>query len=202
VTIIGFGKGRSVALGFVAAALVSSPAFAHTFGAAGSGFAEGVVHPFLGVDHVLAMVAVGLWSAALGGRARWLVPAGFVVAMAFGAALGMAAIPLPAGELGIALSVLVFGLLIGLRSRLPLLTGMALVAAFAVFHGHAHGAEAPTAAAPALYMLGFAFATASLHLTGLGLGLLVDRHDTIVAKWFARVSGGAIAAAGVALAII
>lgn len=201
-TIKGFGKGRWAALGFAVAALVSSPAFAHTFGAAGSGFIEGFAHPFLGVDHLLAMVAVGLWSAALGSRARWLVPAAFVVAMAAGAALGMAAVPLPSVELGIALSVVVFGALIGLRSRLPLLTGMALVAAFAVFHGHAHGAEAPTAASPALYMLGFALATASLHLTGLGLGLLVDRHDTIVAKWFARVSGGAIAAAGVALAII
>jgi urease accessory protein len=197
-----FGKARSAILGFAAAALVSSPAFAHTFGAAGSGFAEGFVHPFLGVDHLLAMVAVGLWSAALGGRARWVVPAAFVAAMAFGAALGMAAVPLPSVELGIALSVLVFGLLIGFGARLPLPAGLALVALFALFHGHAHGAEAPTAAAPALYMLGFALATASLHLAGLGLGTLMARQSVRVAVWFTRLSGGALTAAGVALALL
>lgn len=199
---MGFGKGRWAALGIAAATLTAAaPAFAHTFGATGSGFAEGFVHPFLGVDHLLAMVAVGLWSAVLGGRARWSVPAAFVVAMAAGAALGMAAIPLPSVELGIALSVLVFGLLIGLGARLPLPAGIALVALFAVFHGHAHGWEAPTAATPALYMLGFALATASLHLAGLGLGVLIERRGAAVAAWFARLSGGAIAAAGVALVI-
>lgn len=201
-TIMGFGKARSAALGFAAAALASGPAFAHTFGAAGSGFAQGVVHPFLGVDHLLAMVAVGLWSAALGGRARWAVPAAFVAAMAFGAALGMAAAPLPSVELGIALSVLVFGLLIGFGARLPLPAGLALVALFALFHGHAHGAEAPEAAAPALYMLGFALATASLHLAGLGLGTLMARQGARTAARFARLSGGALAAAGAVLAVL
>jgi urease accessory protein len=198
---MGFGKGRWGVLGFAAAALVSSPAFAHTFGAAGSGFAEGFVHPFLGADHLLAMVAVGLWSAALGGRARWRVPAAFVVAMAAGAALGLVAMPLPSVELGIALSVAVFGALIGLGARLPLPAGIALVALFAVFHGHAHGWETPTAATPALYMLGFALATASLHLAGLGLGTVMARRGARIATWFARLSGGALAAAGVALAI-
>jgi urease accessory protein len=190
--------------GLAATALMSAtPAFAHMFGgAAESGFLAGFVHPFLGIDHLLAMIAVGLWSAALGGRARWLVPAAFVAAMAAGAMLGMTAFPLPSVELGIALSVAVFGILIGLNTRLPLVTGMALVGVFAVFHGHAHGAEAPTAADPALYMLGFALATASLHLTGLGLGLTVDRRDAIVAKWFTRLTGGAIAAAGVALVVL
>lgn len=197
-----FGKQRWAALGIATAALTAAaPAFAHTFGATGSGFAEGFVHPFLGVDHLLAMVAVGLWSAALGGRARWSVPAAFVAAMTTGAAFGMAAFPLPSVELGIALSVLVFGLLIGLGARLPLPAGIVLVALFAVFHGHGHGAEAPTAATPALYMLGFALATASLHLAGLGLGVLIERRGAAVAAWFTRLSGGAIAAAGVALVI-
>lgn len=183
----------AVAAGALAAA---SPALAHTYGVHGSGFGAGFAHPLGGLDHILAMVAVGVWAAQIGGRAMWLVPTAFVAAMIGGGAIGMAGVPLPMVELGIVASVVLLGALIALQSRLPLPLTMALVALFALFHGHAHGLEAPTAAAPLLYAAGFTLATALLHGAGVGLALAVSRLSSIRAV---RLAGGAIAAGGLAL---
>jgi len=149
--------------------LLAAPAEAHTFGAWGAGFPQGFMHPLLGLDHELAMVGVPFWAGQIGGRARWLVPLAFVAAMMLGGLLGLAGIMLPGIELGIGASILLLGMLIALRSRLPLSVSMGSVAAFAIFHGMAHGAEAPEAAAPLLYCLGFILATALLHAAGVGL---------------------------------
>jgi len=170
---------------------LADPAAAHP--AAGSGFAAGLSHPFSGLDHVLAMVAVGLWAAQLGGRAVWLVPAAFVGMMLVGGALGALPVALPAVELGILASVLLLGLMVALSVRLPLALGMALVGVFALCHGHAHGTEMPLAATAATYAIGFAAATAALHGIGLGLGLALRSRPAV--RW----GGAGIAAAGVVL---
>jgi len=149
--------------------LLAAPAEAHTFGAWGAGFPQGLMHPLLGLDHELAMVGVGFWAGQIGDRARWLVPLAFVAAMMLGGLLGLAGIMLSGIELGIGASILLLGMLIALRSRLPLSVSMGSVAGFAIFHGMAHGAEAPEAAAPLLYCLGFILATALLHVAGVGL---------------------------------
>lgn len=177
----------------LAALVLASGAQAHTFGAHGAGFTAGVAHPFLGVDHLLAMIAVGIWAAQLGGRALWGVPLAFIGMMAFGAMLALAGVTLPGVEAGIAASVLILGLLIALVARLPVSGSMLLVGAFAVFHGHAHGAELPQAASVALYGLGLMAATATLHGFGLGLGMTF-RHLSVTAV---RVAGSAIAAAAI-----
>lgn len=152
------------------------PAAAHTGHADGAGFLHGFLHPLGGIDHLLAMVGVGLWAAQLGGRALWLLPVAFVTMLAGGAVLGMAGVELPLVEAGIAASVAVLGLLVVLNKRVPVAAGMALVGAFAVFHGHAHGAEMPAAAQPLLYGFGFAVATALLH--GAGIATMVIGRST------------------------
>ena len=129
--------------------LVFAPMLAHAHpGHDASGFSAGVAHPVHGLDHILAMVAVGLWAAQLGGRAKWLVPASFISVMAIGGALGMAGMPLPFAEQGIFASVLILGVLIAAAVRLPLAASMAIVGLFALCHGHAHGLEMPTTAQP------------------------------------------------------
>ncbi|HYA37278.1 MAG TPA: HupE/UreJ family protein [Candidatus Methylomirabilis sp.] len=180
----------------LAALLAANAAQAHIISAQGAGFAAGFAHPFSGLDHLLAMVAVGLWAAQLGGRARWIVPLAFMGAMAAGAALALAGVQLPAVESGIASSVMMLGLLIALAARLPTLTSAILVGAFAVFHGHAHGTELPQAASEALYGAGFLLATGLLHATGLGLGALM--HRRLKPVWL-RALGGGIAAIGAAM---
>jgi urease accessory protein len=169
---------------------------AHTFGAHGAGFATGMAHPFIGLDHLLAMLAVGVWAAQLGGRAIWRVPLAFMTMMALGSMFALGGLPLPAVETGIASSVLVLGLLIAVAARFPLVASMLLVGVFSLFHGHAHGQELPQAASALLYSLGFLLATGLLHATGAGLGILLGR--SISANWV-RVMGGGIAAAGVVL---
>jgi urease accessory protein len=184
------------------------PALAHTGGhaaAAGAGFWSGLGHPFGGLDHVLAMVVVGLLAAALGGRALWLVPGAFLATMAAGGLAGMAGWPPPYVELGIAGSVVVLGALVAAApsARLPALAAALVVGALATFHGHAHGTEAPSAAAvPWLYALGFVLATAALHAAGIGLGLLLGRSGAVASLPLLRLGGGAIAAAGVLLLIV
>jgi urease accessory protein len=170
---------------------LADPAAAHP--AIGSGFAAGLAHPFSGLDHVLAMIAVGLWAAQLGGRAVWLVPTAFVAMMLVGGALGALGIAMPAVELGIIGSVLLLGLMVALSLRLPVALGMALVGVFALCHGHAHGSEMPLAATAGLFALGFAVATAVLHGIGIGLGLALRRGPML--RW----SGAGIAAAGLVL---
>lgn len=177
----------------LAALLAANAAQAHIISAQGGGFAAGFAHPFSGLDHLLAMVAVGLWAAQLGGRARWIVPLAFMGAMAAGAGLALAGVRLPAVETGIASSVMILGLLIAIAARLPTVTSAVLVGAFAVFHGHAHGTELPQAASEALYGAGFLLATGMLHATGLGLGAALQRR--LESAWL-RALGGGIAAIG------
>ncbi|HUZ07420.1 MAG TPA: HupE/UreJ family protein [Candidatus Paceibacterota bacterium] len=163
------------------------------------GFTNGVLHPLTGLDHICAMLAVGLWAAQRGGRAVWLVPATFVSVMIAGGMLGMGGVGIPYIEQGIAASVLVLGLLIAAAVRLPVAASMAVVGLFALFHGYAHGAEMPATASGLAYGLGFVLATIGLHLTGIGLGLAGQK---IVSAQFVRCLGGAIAACGVFLCFV
>ena len=178
--------------------LVPLAAFAHTGAGATTGFAAGFVHPFSGVDHLLAMLAVGLWAAQLGGRALWAVPATFVTVMLLGAGLAILSAPVPLVEAGILTSVLVLGALVATAFPLPLAAGALLVGVFALFHGHAHGSEMPLSAAGLVYSAGFAIATALLHLVGMAAGIAVQRLNR---QTLARFAGGAIAAGGLYLAI-
>lgn len=172
--------------------LIPAAAQAHP-GHSVTGFSAGFAHPILGLDHVLAMFAVGLWAVQLGGRAMWFVPLTFVATMMAGGGLGMAHVPLPFVEHGILASVLILGLLIAFAARVPLAAGMAIVALFALFHGHAHGAEMPESAAGLSYGAGFALATAFLHAAGIGAGLLVSRAAQTL---WVRLAGAAIAIEG------
>ena len=183
-----------------AAILVAIPgaALAHPGHDAG-GFAHGLVHPLGGLDHVLAMVAVGLYAALPGGRALWLVPATFVGVMAIGGALGAAGYPLPYVETGIALSVIVLGLAVALRVSLPTLGAMALAGLFAIFHGHTHGAEMPLGVSGVTYAAGFMLATALLHGAGIAIGLVAGRLAEHGGWRVAQAAGGAMALAGIAL---
>lgn len=179
----------------VIATALAGPALAHTGAGAVHGFGAGLMHPLFGVDHVLAMVAVGLWAGLTGGRARFAYPLAFVGMMVLAGLWGMSGSSLPGVEIGIAVSVVVLGLAIALRATPPLAAGAAACAIFAIFHGHAHGAELPQGASGVGYALGFVLATAALHGAGLGLaGLLAAR-----APLLARVAGGGLALAGVAI---
>jgi len=164
----------------------SGLALAHTGSHEVSGFLSGLSHPLTGPDHLAAMLAVGLW-AGTGARGRaWLPVAAFLVFMICGSLLGMSGIALPGVEAGIAASVLVTGLLVATVARLPAAASIALVGVFALFHGSAHGAEIPSAAAPVFYGFGFLVSMAALHLSGLGLGRLAQRTR---AEWLVRGAG-------------
>src|SRR5712691_9590620 len=178
----------------LALVLVGSPALAHTGSVAG-GFLGGFAHPVFGPDHVVAMVAVGLWGAFLGAPAIWLLPVVFPLVMAFGGVVGILGAPIPAVETGIATSAVVLGLMVALAARPPLWVAAALVGAFAIFHGHAHGAELPAGADAVAYSLGFVIATGLLHLAGIAFGLLVRWPAGLVAV---RAAGAMIALAGLA----
>ncbi len=174
------------------------PASAHLTAAAhqhGS-FAAGMAHPLSGLDHILAMVAVGLWATLRGGRALWVWPCAFVAVMALGGLLGMAQLPLPLVEPGIAASVVALGLLAALAVNLPVAAGAAIVAVFALFHGHAHGTEAAGGLAGFGYLAGFALATAGLHLAGIAVATGLARSNLRVAV---RGAGGVFAVAGLGL---
>jgi urease accessory protein len=159
-----------LAAGILAA--LPQAAFAHA-GHEGGIFIDGIIHPMTGLDHLAAMIAVGLWATTLGKRALWMVPLSFVSMMVLGAGLSFAGIKVPFAEQGIVASILVLGLLIAFQAKLPAKVGMALVGAFAIFHGAAHGNELTVGASPALYTLGFVLSTAALHAVGLGLGGLM-----------------------------
>src|SRR4051812_26082379 len=177
--------------------LLAAPALAHT-GSSTGGFIGGFAHPLFGPDHVVAMVAVGMWGAFLGAPAIWLLPIVFPMVMAGGGALGVLGAPMPAVETGIALSAVVLGLMVALAARPPLWVAAAIVGVFAIFHGYAHGAELPSAADPLAFSLGFVVATGLLHLFGIALGLLVRWPAGRVAV---RLGGTAIALAGVVFLI-
>ena len=176
-----------------------APALAHTGLGDAAGFSHGVMHPIGGLDHVLAMVAVGVCAAHLRGRALWLAPLTFVSVMAAAGALGSAGLALPYAETGIALSVVALGAAIAFAITLPLAAAMAFVGLFAIFHGYAHGAEMPDSASGLAYGAGFVLATALLHLIGIALGTGVRRLDASNALRVARAGGGLIAMAGVAI---
>lgn len=175
------------------AALLASPALAHTAEVAGGGFLTGFLHPILGWDHVAAMVAVGLWGAFLGQPAVWLLPVTFPLVMALGGAAGAAGVPLPGIETGIAASALIIGLAVAFAARPPLTIAAVIVAFFAIFHGHAHGTEMPAAVSPLAYAAGFVIGTGLLHLCGVAFGLLTRSSAGTIAV---RVAGGVIAVAG------
>jgi urease accessory protein len=190
-------KVRFTAVAAIAAfVLLPTAALAHP-GHGADGFAHGFAHPLGGLDHVLAMVAVGLYAALLGGRALWLIPAAFVGMMAVGGALGVAGIALPFTEVAIALSVVALGLAITLRAEVPVIVAMALAGAFAIFHGHAHGAEMPVDASGLEYAAGFIVATALLHVVGIGAAMGVAKLVGKYGKIMAQVAGGAFALGGV-----
>lgn len=180
-------------LGIVA---LSFPAEAHLLDATGAGWGSGFAHPFSGLDHLLAMIAVGIWAAQIGRPALWLLPLAFPTAMAVGGAMGASGIEVPFIEAGIASSVAVLGLLIALAVRPPAAVAAMLVIVFALFHGHAHGTELPEAASPWLYGIGFVLATAILHAVGLGLGALLN---TPFGARSVRLGGLCIATFGVLL---
>lgn len=160
-------------LALLAAFALATPlAQAHEGAGLAGGFMSGFAHPLLGWDHVVAMLAVGLWGAFLGAPALWLLPVVFPLVMAAGGALGVLGVPLPAVEIGIAVSAIALGGVVAGALRPPLWVAALLVALFAIFHGHAHGTELPQAASPLAYSLGFVVATGLLHLTGIALGLL------------------------------
>lgn len=170
---------------------------AHSSSVAMEGWAAGLVHPLLGWDHLLAMIAVGLWAAQLGGRARWLVPAVFVSVMACGAALGTRGFVPPGVEPMILTSMLIFGLLIAGAVRLAAVASGGIVGLFALFHGLAHGTEMLPSTGAFAYAAGLVIATAALH----GIGLLVGRDAAGTSGIIPRVLGGACAAAGMALLV-
>ena len=186
---------RSARAGVLAAALILWPALALAHGETGlgGGFLSGFAHPIAGMDHILAMVAVGLWGAFLGPPAIWILPVVFPLVMAFGAVLGVIGVPLPGVEIGIAISAVVLGAMILTAARPPLWVAAVLVGAFAIFHGYAHGAELPAAVNPFAYGIGFVLATGVLHLCGIGFGLLVRWPAGRVAV---RAAGGAISLIG------
>ncbi|MBU3030696.1 HupE/UreJ family protein [Paracoccus marinaquae] len=181
----------------LAAALVpalSSVARAHVGEGAGGGLISGFVHPLLGADHVMAMVAVGLWGVFLGRPAIWLLPVIFPLVMALGGVMGMVGMPLPSVETGIALSAIVLGLCVALGARAPLWLAAVLVGFFAIFHGYAHGAEMPGEADALSFALGFVIATGVLHLTGILFGSLARTEPGRLAV---RAAGAVIALGGV-----
>jgi len=169
-------------------------ALAHAQGGEAAGLLSGLRHPVSGLDHILAMVAVGLWGAQLGPPALWLLPVTFPMVMAFGGMLGLMGLALPGIEIGIAVSAIILGVLVGWEARPPLWVAAVVVGFFAIFHGHAHGTELPAGADALLYSIGFVVATGCLHAAGIGLGLI---HRWPAGKVTLRAAGVAVALAGV-----
>lgn len=185
---------RQTALTLLTLLLATGAASAHTEHDAGGGFMSGFTHPLFGFDHVVAMVAVGLWGAFLGSRATWLLPVVFPVVMAIGGALGVAGVPIPHVETGIAASALVLGLMVAFAVKPPLGVSAVIVGFFAIFHGHAHGTELPESANALAYSAGFVIATGLLHLCGIAFGLLTKWPW---GKWAVRGGGAVIAGIGI-----
>jgi urease accessory protein len=179
--------------------LSASPAAAHVGAGETAGFMYGLMHPIGGLDHVLAMVAVGLLAYLLGGAALWALPVAFVVAMAAGGAAALAGITVPFVELGIGLSIVVIGAMVALGKTTPVVIAGILTAAFAIFHGHAHGAEMPATASGIEYGLGFMLATAGLHIAGILAGFALGIAGRELGAGVTRGIGAAMSLAGVAI---
>ena len=177
----------------IVVALWSQNAFAHPQKGEAVGFLTGFRHPISGLDHVLAMVAVGLWGAQLGAPAIWLLPVAFPLVMAMGGMLGLMGVPLPGVEYGIALSAILLGSAVMFEYRPPLGVAAALVGFFAIFHGHAHGTELPPGQSALLYSMGFVIATGCLHALGIGIGTV---HRWRWGQALLRFAGGLVAIGG------
>lgn len=196
------GLSRFLRSGILAAAVLSpSVAFAHSGFGEASGLLHGFMHTVSGLDHILAMVTVGVLAYSLGGRALLLVPSTFLLVMMVGGTLGVAGIYLPFIELGIALSIVVLGGVVALRIQAPVVAAMATVGLFALFHGHAHGTEMAeaTATGAVTYGVGFVAATALLHLMGIGFGFMIAHSGNRYRLGIIRAAGGLISIAGVAI---
>jgi len=168
---------------------------AHVQSGQAAGFFTGLKHPVSGLDHVLAMIAVGLWGAQLGAPAVWVLPVAFPMMMAFGGFIGLVGLPLPGVEIGIALSAILLGSVVARESRPSLGVAVLLVAFFAIFHGHAHGTELPKGQSGLTYSIGFVIATGCLHGVGIAVGLI---HRWPAGKAALRAAGAIVALAGVA----
>jgi len=175
-------------------ALLPTAALAHAQVGSATGFLTGFMHPLTGLDHIIAMVAVGLWGAQLGAPAIWMLPVTFPMVMAFGGFLGLIGIPIPGVEIGIALSGILLGAAVMTESRPPLWGAAALVAIFAICHGHAHGAELPPGTSGLTYSIGFVVATGLLHACGIGIG---TAHRWSYGRLALRALGGLISVGGV-----
>ena len=188
-----------MALLILASALLApATVLAHNPAGVAGGFASGFMHPLAGVDHILAMVAVGIWGAQLGAPAIWALPIAFPLVMSVGGAMGVRGVPLVGVEIGIAASALLLGLMIFSEARPPLAAAALLVGFFAIFHGYAHGTELPHAANPLAYGVGFIIATGMLHVSGIGLGLV---HRWPRGARALRLVGGGISLAGLFLLV-
>jgi len=166
---------------------------AHVQQGQAAGFLTGLRHPVSGLDHVLAMIAVGLWGAQLGAPAVWLLPVTFPMVMAFGGFLGLVGIPVPGVEVGIAASAILLGLVVAREARPPLVVAAVLVGFFAIFHGHAHGTELPAGQSGLMYSIGFVVATGCLHGVGIAIGVV---HRWPLGRVAMRLAGAAVTVAG------
>ena len=175
--------------------LLPAALLAHTRGGEAAGLLAGLSHPVSGLDHVLAMVAVGLWGAQLGPPAVWLLPVAFPMVMALGGTLGLVGVHLPGVEIGIAMSAIGLGAAVLFEAKPKLGVAAALVGFFAIFHGHAHGTELPEGANGLLYSIGFVVATGLLHLAGIGIGTI---HRWPAGRTALRWTGALVALAGLA----
>ena len=188
-------KSNAIRLGLaLALATLPAAAFAHPQVGSATGFLTGFLHPISGLDHIIAMVAVGLWGAQLGAPAIWMLPVTFPIVMAFGGFLGLIAVPIPGVEIGIALSGILLGAAVMTESRPPLWIAAALIAAFAICHGHAHGAELPAGTSGLTYSIGFVVATGILHALGIGIGTI---RGLSYGRLALRALGGVISGCGV-----
>lgn len=169
-------------------------AWAHVGSGEAGGFLTGIQHPVSGLDHVIAMIAVGLWGAQLGAPALWLLPVVFPMMMAMGGTLGLMGFPLPGVEVGIAVSAVVLGFMVLAEARLKIQLAMIVVAFFAIFHGHAHGSELPAGQSGLLYSIGFVAATGCLHATGIAIGLV---HRWQAGKLALRGAGSLVCGTGI-----
>ncbi len=174
--------------------LCAPPAFAHPQKGEAAGFLTGFRHPISGLDHVLAMVAVGLWGAQLGSPAIWVLPVAFPLVMAFGGMLGLLSVPILGIEYGIAASAILLGAAVMFEVRPPLAVAATLVGIFAIFHGYAHGTELPPGQSALLYSMGFVIATGCLHALGIGIGTV---HRWAWGQKLLRVAGAVVAVGGV-----
>ena len=195
VNFISAGKAQNFVVWLLGILTCAMPltAFAHTSPDHAYGFVTGFLHPLMGMDHIIAMVAVGLWSVQMGRKATLVLPMTFPIVMALGGALGVFGMSVPGIEIGIAVSAMVLGGLVATAAIAPLWAAGVLVGMFAVFHGYAHGAELPVATNPFWYSCGFLLATAGLHVSGILMGHM---NRWRVGNYLLRTAGAVIAGCG------